>query len=96
MSIALEHPERISHVIILGTGSLLPPLETGETKVGGREEAAQVRLEERMVGHEPSLDDTRALLTANLFHHELITDEEFNRFSEETRYVVNHILGVSS
>ena len=38
--------------------------------------AAQARLEERMVKQEPSLDDTRALLEANLFHRELITDEE--------------------
>ena len=62
--------------MILGTGSLLPPLEAGGTKVGGREGAAQARLEERMVKQEPSLDDTRALLEANLFHRELITDEE--------------------
>src|SRR5215510_10525452 len=40
VSIALKNPDRVSHVIVLGTGSLLPPLE------------------------------------ANLFHHELITDEE--------------------
>ena len=76
VSIALAHPDRVSHVIVLGTGSLLPPLEAGGTKVGGREGAAQARLEERMVRQEPTLDDTRALLEANLFHHELITDEE--------------------
>jgi pimeloyl-ACP methyl ester carboxylesterase len=76
VSIALAHPERVSHVIVLGTGSLLPPLETGGTKVGGREGAAQARLEERMVRKEPTLDDTRALLEANLFNHDLITDEE--------------------
>jgi pimeloyl-ACP methyl ester carboxylesterase len=29
-----------------------------------------------MVRQEPSLEDTRALLAANLFHHELITPEE--------------------
>ncbi len=75
-SIALEHPERVSHVIVLGTGSLLPPLETAAGKVGARGEAAQARLEERMVRQEPSLEDTRALLEANLFHHELITPEE--------------------
>jgi 2-hydroxy-6-oxonona-2,4-dienedioate hydrolase len=75
-SIALEHPERVSHLIVLGTGSLLPPLETGGATVGGREAAAQARLEERMVRKEPSLDDTRALLEANLYHHELITEEE--------------------
>jgi pimeloyl-ACP methyl ester carboxylesterase len=76
VGLALEHPERVSHVMILGTGSLLPPLETSGGKVGGREEAAQARLEERMVKSEPTLDDTRALLEANLFHHELITPEE--------------------
>jgi len=76
VSMALEHPERISHVIILGTCSLLPPLETAAGKVGARGEAAQARLEERMVRQEPSLEDTRALLEANLFHHELITPEE--------------------
>jgi 2-hydroxy-6-oxonona-2,4-dienedioate hydrolase len=74
--IALEHPERVSHLIVLGTGSLLPPLETDAGKVGGREGAAQARLEERMVKSEPTLDDTRALLEANLFNPRLITDEE--------------------
>jgi 2-hydroxy-6-oxonona-2,4-dienedioate hydrolase len=78
VSTALAHPERVSHVIILGTGSLLPPLETAAGKVGGREQAAQARLEERMVKKEPTRDDTRALLEANLFHHELITDEELD------------------
>ncbi|HLH96255.1 MAG TPA: alpha/beta hydrolase [Xanthobacteraceae bacterium] len=75
VALALANPERVSHVIILGTGSLLPPLE-GAAKVGARGEAAQARLEERMVKQEPTLADTRALLEANLFHHELITDEE--------------------
>jgi 2-hydroxy-6-oxonona-2,4-dienedioate hydrolase len=76
VSLALAHPQRVSHVIILSTGSLLPPLETAAGKVGARGEAAQARLEERMVRQEPSLADTRALLEANLFHHELITPEE--------------------
>jgi 2-hydroxy-6-oxonona-2,4-dienedioate hydrolase len=76
VSTALAHPERVSHVIILGTGSLLPPLETAAGKVGARGEAAQARLEERMVRQEPTLEDTRALLEANLFHHELITPQE--------------------
>ena len=74
--IALENPDRVTHLAILGTGSLLPPLETAGAKVGGREEAAQARLEDRMVREEPTLADTRALLEANLFHHELITDDE--------------------
>src|SRR5262245_2044485 len=76
VSIALKNPDRVSHVIVLGTGSLLPPLEAQGTKVGGREGAAQARLEERMVKKEPTLADTRALLEANLFNHDLISDEE--------------------
>lgn len=76
VNIALKNPDRISHVIVLGTGSLLPPLDTGGAKVGGREGAAQARLEERMVKQEPTIADTRALLEANLYNHDLITDEE--------------------
>jgi 2-hydroxy-6-oxonona-2,4-dienedioate hydrolase len=76
VSIALKSPDRVSHVIVLGTGSLLPPLEAQGTKVGGREGATQARLEERMVKQEPTIEDTRALLEANLFNHDLITEEE--------------------
>lgn len=73
VQLALESPESWSHVVILGTGSLLPPLEeSGE----GRDAAVQARLERRMATEEPSIDDTRKLLEANLFHHELITPDE--------------------
>lgn len=71
---ALQDPARYSHVIVLGTGSLLPPFD-GKTE-GGREAAVQQRLERRMAAAEPTIDDTRKLLEANLFHHELITPEE--------------------
>jgi pimeloyl-ACP methyl ester carboxylesterase len=73
IALALEMPERVSHVVILGTGSLLPPLEGGAGKLEGK---AQARLESRMAKSEPDVADTRKLLEANLFHHELITDEE--------------------
>ena len=76
VGLGLDAPQRVSHVIVLGTGSLLPPLEAEGTRVGGNEAAAQARLEQRMVRQEPTLADTRALLEANLFHHELITEEE--------------------
>ncbi|MFN3889491.1 MAG: alpha/beta fold hydrolase [Beijerinckiaceae bacterium] len=73
IQLALELPDAWSHVVILGTGSLLPPLEDrGE----GRDAAAQARLERRMATEEPSIDDTRKLLEANLYHHDLITPEE--------------------
>ncbi len=73
IALALEMPERVSHLVILGTGSLLPPLESGAGKLEGK---AQARLESRMAKSEPGIDDTRKLLEANLFHHELITDDE--------------------
>jgi 4,5:9,10-diseco-3-hydroxy-5,9,17-trioxoandrosta-1(10),2-diene-4-oate hydrolase len=73
VQLALETPDAWSHVVILGTGSLLPALEaSGE----GREAVVQARLERRMATEEPSIEDTRKLLEANLFHHELITPDE--------------------
>ncbi len=73
IALGLEHPQRISHIIILGTGSLLPPLEGG---AGKREEAVLQRMDQRMAKTEPTIEDTRKLLEANLFHQELITEEE--------------------
>jgi pimeloyl-ACP methyl ester carboxylesterase len=73
VQLALQAPERISHVVVLGTGSLLPPADDGKGKA---ESAVQQRLERRMAQAEPTLEDTRKLLEANLFHHELITPEE--------------------
>ncbi|HXI99578.1 MAG TPA: alpha/beta hydrolase [Micropepsaceae bacterium] len=73
VQLALKEPQRYSHVVVLGTGSLLPPLD-GEGEDRGA--AVQQRLERRMAESEPTLEDTRKLLEANLFHHELITPEE--------------------
>jgi pimeloyl-ACP methyl ester carboxylesterase len=74
VQLALADPSRYSHILVLGTGSLLPPLgaKGGET----REAAVQQRLERRMATSEPTLADTRKLLEANLFHQDLITDDE--------------------
>jgi len=73
VQLALKEPQRYSHVVVLGTGSLLPPLDgMGED----RGAAVQQRLERRMAEAEPTLEDTRKLLEATLFHHELITPEE--------------------
>jgi pimeloyl-ACP methyl ester carboxylesterase len=74
VQLALADPARYTHVVVLGTGSLLPLLEVETNQ--GREAAAQQRLERRMATHEPTLEDTRKLLEATLFHHELITPEE--------------------
>jgi 4,5:9,10-diseco-3-hydroxy-5,9,17-trioxoandrosta-1(10),2-diene-4-oate hydrolase len=73
VQLALKEPERYPHVVVLGTGSLLPPLEGAGEDRGA---AAQQRLERRMAEAAPTIEDTRKLLEANLFHHELITPEE--------------------
>jgi len=66
VGLAFEYPKRISKVMILGTGSLLPPLPQGQQQKGpaeGEEGGASA----------PTLDQTRTLLEHNLFNHELIT-----------------------
>ena len=73
IQLALEDPTRYSHVIILGTGSLLP-LQT-EAQVG-RYEAVQARVDKEMAEKEPTLEDARKLLQADTFNHALISDED--------------------
>lgn len=73
VQLALETPDRYSHVVVLGTGSLLPPVDGGKSDRGAE---AQHRLERRMAASEPSIEDTRKLLQENLYHHELITPDE--------------------
>src|SRR5574341_1124053 len=73
VQLALEDPSRYSHVIILGTGSLMP-LQT-EAQVG-RYEAVQARVEQEMAQKEPTLEDARKLLQADTFNHALISAED--------------------
>ena len=73
IQLALEDPSRYSHVIILGTGSLLP-LQT-EAQVG-RYEAVQARVDKEMAQKEPTLEDARKLLQADTFNHSLISEED--------------------
>ena len=73
IQLALEDPSRYSHVVILGTGSLLP-LQT-EAQVG-RYEAVQARVDKEMAEKEPTLEDARKLLQADTFNHSLISDED--------------------
>lgn len=65
VEIALNNPRRVTHVVVLGTGSLLPPLPGGEA-----------RPERNVPESEPSPADTRAALEATLFHRELATPAE--------------------
>jgi 4,5:9,10-diseco-3-hydroxy-5,9,17-trioxoandrosta-1(10),2-diene-4-oate hydrolase len=66
---AFEHPKRISKIMILGTGSLLPPLPEGQKAARGPAEG------EEGTAAEPTLEQARALLEHNLFNHSLITRE---------------------
>ena len=73
IQLALEDPSRYSHVVILGTGSLLP-LQT-EAQVG-RYEAVQARVDKEMAEKEPTLEDARKLLQADTFNHALISEDD--------------------
>ena len=65
VSLALEHGERVSRVVVLGTGSLLPPLPGR-----GKSDAAEG---EDGGAAEPTLAETRRLLEASVFDRTLIT-----------------------
>ncbi|HEX5020482.1 MAG TPA: alpha/beta hydrolase [Candidatus Binatia bacterium] len=73
IQLALEDPNRYSHVIILGTGSLLPP-QTEEQV--GKYEAVQARVDKEMAQKEPTVEDARKLLQADTFNHALISEED--------------------
>ena len=65
VSLALEHGERVPGVVVLATGSLLPPLPgRGKPDAAEGEEGGAV---------EPTLEETRRLLEENLFDRTLIT-----------------------
>jgi pimeloyl-ACP methyl ester carboxylesterase len=67
LDLAFGNPERITQVVVLATGSLLPPLAE-KAEAEGEEGGA----------HEPTLGDTRALLAGNLYNRALITTDELD------------------
>lgn len=73
VQIALQNPDRVTHLMVLATGSLLPPLEE---KKEGRDAALQRRVDRMVAEAEPTLELTRKQLESTLYHHDLITDEE--------------------
>lgn len=62
IQLALDHPDRVSRVMILGTGSLLPPLEGVAPNAPDPD-------------GEPTPKLVRSILETQLYHHELITPE---------------------
>ena len=72
--LTLDQPDRVPRAVILGTGSLIPPLPEGGAAEG----------EGEPLEAEPTLEQSRAILEANLYRRELITPEELalrNRMS---------------
>ena len=67
LDLALGNPERITKVVILATGSLLPPLAE-KTESEGEEGSSA----------EPTIDDTRQLLEGNLYNRALVTPDELD------------------
>jgi pimeloyl-ACP methyl ester carboxylesterase len=65
VDLAFSHPQRVVRVIVVATGSLLPPLPDKESATDGEE--GQLA--------EPTPADTRALLEGNLHNRGLITPE---------------------
>ncbi len=68
VDLAFGHPRRVGKIVVLGTGSLLPPLP-------GAQKANEPREGEEGGAAEPTPEETRALLEANLYRRELITPE---------------------
>jgi pimeloyl-ACP methyl ester carboxylesterase len=86
VSLALEHGERVSRVLVLGTGSLLPPppgrgpTEGAEGEDGG---AAEPTLEETRKLLEESVFDTALITPAALqTRHRMSTGKNFRAFLE--------------
>jgi pimeloyl-ACP methyl ester carboxylesterase len=64
VELAFTEPRRVAKAVVLCTGSLLPPLESAPAAEGDEGAAA-----------EPTLDDARRLLEANLYNKALATEE---------------------
>jgi pimeloyl-ACP methyl ester carboxylesterase len=67
VGLAFDQTPRIAKVVVLGTGSLLPPLPGGVKAGAGEGEEGGAA--------EPTINESRALLEHNLFNHSLITAE---------------------
>ena len=72
VELALAEPQRYSHVVIMGSGNLLPPQDAGQVE---RHQAAQTRADQMMAEKEPTLEDSRKQLQADTFNVALLTDE---------------------
>jgi pimeloyl-ACP methyl ester carboxylesterase len=68
VDLALSHPDRVRSIVVLGTGSLLPPLADQAAKKSGPAEG------EEGGDTEPTAADVRAILEKNLYEQALATE----------------------
>jgi 4,5:9,10-diseco-3-hydroxy-5,9,17-trioxoandrosta-1(10),2-diene-4-oate hydrolase len=68
-----KEPARYSHLVVLGTGGLIPPLPAD---IEGRYNQVAARVDRQMAEAEPTPADTEKLMKADLFHTELVTPAE--------------------
>jgi 4,5:9,10-diseco-3-hydroxy-5,9,17-trioxoandrosta-1(10),2-diene-4-oate hydrolase len=73
VQLAGKEPARYSHLVVLGTGGLIPPLPAD---IEGRYNQVAARVDRQMAETEPKPEDTKKLMQADLFHTELVTPEE--------------------
>ncbi len=73
VELALKEPQRYTHLVVLGTGTLLPPLPED---VEGRYTQVAQRVDRQMAVTEPTPEDTKKLMQADLYHTELVTPDE--------------------
>ena len=66
VELAFGDAQRVAKVVVLGTGSLLPPLPGDSSAAADGEDGAL---------SEPTLDESRRLLESNLYHRDLATAE---------------------
>ncbi len=72
VQLGLDHPDRVSKLMIIGTGGLMPPLE-GQSLGPPAGDA--------VYGREPTREEVREVLESQLYDHSIITPEIL-----ETRY----------
>jgi 4,5:9,10-diseco-3-hydroxy-5,9,17-trioxoandrosta-1(10),2-diene-4-oate hydrolase len=73
VQLAGKEPARYSHLVVLGTGGLIPPLPAD---IEGRYNQVAARVDRQMAEAEPTPADTEKLMKADLFHTELVTPAE--------------------
>lgn len=71
LQLAFDRPDRVAKVVVLGSGSLLPPLPDQPARAG-----------EPMPESEPSLEWTRGDLEANAYDHSKLTPDLVKRRHE--------------